>query len=181
MAKIWPVYEGKEPTVGGPWVEMPLKEVIAILNLRAEDFVSDLENTPKFGPQDRTLWHHGHKHVVVEVTPEEARREKWQPGFYLAKATPNEAFRALIQYTIATALGPENVIRADYASTSDLTGRGALRITVVIAPEAVRTLRGQKALDALVALKKRFLHLGEERTPTIEYTTEEELAQDANS
>jgi hypothetical protein len=85
MAKIWPVYEGKEPTRGGPWAEVTLSEAITLLELRPADFVSEFEVTPRFG-----------NHVIVEVDPSEAV-EKWKAGFYRSRVTPKEALDRLGQ------------------------------------------------------------------------------------
>lgn len=33
MAKIWPVYDGKVPTIGQPWAELPLTEAMRLFEL----------------------------------------------------------------------------------------------------------------------------------------------------
>ena len=43
MAKIWPVYEGRKPTSGGPWADLPVSEAVSLFELQPED-----------GPQLRT-------------------------------------------------------------------------------------------------------------------------------
>lgn len=178
MAKIWPVYEGKEPTVGGPWAEMPLLEAIQLFELRPGDFVSELAITPRFGDTTRDRTYFGFRHVVVEVGRDEGQKAKWKSGFYVSRIKPDEAFRRLIQQAFVAELGNENVIRAEYEPTTDLQGRSALKITVVIAPEATNRLAKGAALDALVGLQKRLREMREERTPIIEYATEAELQQD---
>jgi hypothetical protein len=75
-------------------------------------------------------------------------------------------------------LGSENVVRAEYEPTADSQGRGALKITVVIAPGAIKRLRDGAALDALVKLQERLRGMGERRTPIIQYATEAELQED---
>jgi hypothetical protein len=97
MAKIWPVYEGKEPTRGGPWAEVTLSEAITLLELRPADFVSEFEVTPRFGNQDHANLPGGFKHVIVELDPSEASPEKWKPGFYRSRVTPKEALDRLRQ------------------------------------------------------------------------------------
>jgi hypothetical protein len=96
MAKIWPVYEGKEPTRGGPWAEVTLSEAITLLELRPADFVSEFEVTPRFGNQDHAKLSGGFRHVIVEVDPSEAV-EKWKAGFYRSRVTPKEALDRLGQ------------------------------------------------------------------------------------
>ena len=180
MAKIWRVYDGKEPTRGGPWAELPLSEALAVFELRPEDLVSDLATTPRFGDVNRDLWYAGLKHVVVEVEPNEARRGKWKPGFYKSHFTPREAFRRIIEQPIISELGNENVIRVEYEPTTNSQGRAALRIKVVVAPDATKKLANGSVLDALVKLQSRLDEFGEARTPIIEYATEAELEQDGS-
>src|SRR5437762_769432 len=91
MANIWRVYEGREPTGGEPWGRLPLSAVIAAFDLRPDDFVGDLEHTPRFGDEKRDLRHAGFRHIVVEVEHKEAKQAKWKPGFYRARTNPGEA------------------------------------------------------------------------------------------
>lgn len=178
MAAIWPVYEGKEPTSGGPWARLPLPEAIELLELKSTDFISPLAVTPRFGDAHRDLWYGGYKHIVVEVEDNEARREKWKPGFYRSKIKPKEAFRRLIQQPFVAEFGKRNVVRVESEPAVDSQGRNALRITVVIAPNAVRALSTGSPLDASVRLKQRLGEMPIEYTPIIEYVTEAELNQD---
>jgi hypothetical protein len=112
MANIWPVYEGKTPTLGWPWASLPLSEAIALFELRPDDFVSDLETTPRFGAVDRDLTFAGFKRVVVEVETSEGRHANWKPGFYRTRIKPKEAFTILIRQALATELGQDNVLCA---------------------------------------------------------------------
>lgn len=178
MAAIWPAYEGKEPTGGGPWARIPLSEAIGLFELNSNDFVSPLTVTPRFGDAHRDLWHRGYKHVLVEVEESEARREKWKSGFYRSKIKPKEAFRRLIEQPFVAEFGRRNVVRVDTEPAVDSQGRNALRITVVIAPTAVEALSTGAPLDASVRLKQRLGQMPIEYTPIIEYVTEAELKQD---
>jgi hypothetical protein len=58
----------------------------------------------------------------------------------------------------------------------DSDGNDAVRITIIIAPSAVRRLRGEAILDTLVELRNRLDAEGEARFPIVEYATQEELA-----
>ena len=49
MVEVWFVGEGPEPTRGGPAYELPLATCIKTLGLRADDFPSGPEHTPRFG------------------------------------------------------------------------------------------------------------------------------------
>jgi hypothetical protein len=57
----------------------------------------------------------------------------------------------------------------------DIDGSDALRITVVLTPEAVEALRGGAVLDALVAVQHGLRDAGEERFPVVWWSTEAEL------
>lgn len=179
MAKIWPVYEGKEPTRGGPWAEISFSEAIRLFDLRQEDFISGLDQTPRFGDKNQTFYYRGYKHVVVEVDQGEARREKWQPGFYRSSVSPEEAFGRLLKSALASALGEKNLIRVQYSPAVDSRGEDALLVTAVIDPNAVQELESGATLDALVKLRERLREMQDERTPIVEYATEAELAQNA--
>lgn len=179
MAKIWPVYEGKHPTYGSPWAEIPFAEAVALFELRPTDFLSGLAVTPRFGDAERDLTWTGFKHIIVEVDEDEASELGWKPGFYKSRVKPKEAFRRLLQHAVAPAFGPANVVRVDYEPTIDSLGEAALRISIVLARGAVDQLARGGALDALVRLQDRLREMREYRTPIIEYATEEELAQDA--
>ncbi|MCT8999991.1 hypothetical protein [Chelativorans intermedius] len=179
MALVWPVYNGREPTRGGPWANISAPDAISLFELSEADFLSDLDKTPRFGDQRREFFHEGFRHIVIEIEPDEARRSGLKPGFYISRVDPEEAFRRLIEHAFVGALGSENVVRVEYSSTTDSSGNDAIRITVVIAPGAVKRLREGAALDALVRLRERLRDMREERNPIIEYATEAELAQNA--
>lgn len=181
MAKIWRVYEGREPTRGGPWMDLPLSEAISIFDMRPENFLSDGETKPRFGNVDRDLWYAGHKHIVVEVEYREVQKTNWPSGFYLLSIDPDEAFDRVIEHALEIELGKRNVIRWWHEPTTDSQGRDALKITVVIAPGATKTLKGGATLDAIVELQKRLHIMQDDRTPIIHYATEAELAQDGGS
>ncbi len=178
MAKIWPVYEGREPTIGAPWARLPVSEAVALFELRPDDFVSDLASTPRFGDVDRDLRIAGYRHIVVEVEPNEGRQANWQPGFYKSRITPEEAYDRLIRQALVAELGNDNVVRLEIQPTTNSQGREALKIMVVITPGATDRLEGGAVLDALVRVQERFREMREDRIPIIEYATEEELEQD---
>jgi hypothetical protein len=181
MARIWRVYEGASPTSGETWVELPLSEAVALFELAPKDFLSDLTKTPRFGDRERDRWYLGYRNIVVEIDPGESRRTKWQPGFYRSRVKPQEAFRRLIQQALVAELGQENVIRVEYEPTADSRGQDALKIMVVIKPKAAKKLATEAPLNALVRLRKRLGEMRDDRTPIIQYATEAELAQDADS
>lgn len=181
MAKIWPVYEGSEPTIGGPWADLPVSAAVSIFELRPDDFVSELTATPRFGDVDRGLIYRGYKHIVVEIDQAEGRRAKWKPGYYRSPVKPEDAFWRLVRQALAVELGDENVVRVEHESATDSRGDDALKITVVIAPGATEKLAKGASLSALVQLQLRLNAMRENRTPIIDYATEAELAEDASS
>ena len=58
----------------------------------------------------------------------------------------------------------------------DSQGDEALRVTLVLDPEAVDRITGDQALDVLVDIKRAVRAAGDERLPIIYYATEEDLA-----
>jgi hypothetical protein len=178
MAKIWPVYEGRRPTIGGPWVDIALSDAIQLLELQPSDLISDAAAAPRFGDVDRDLSFFGFKHIVVEIEPDEGKRARWKPGLYKSRIKPEEAYRRLIKQPFVAALGKDNVVRVEHAPTTDSQGRDALRVTVVIAPDAVRKLAKGAVLDALVRLRERLSEMRDDRIPIVEYATEAELLED---
>jgi hypothetical protein len=156
-----------------------LPEAIDLFELRPEDYVSDLETTPRFGVADRDLWFAGYKHIVVEVDRGEARQADFRPGFYRSRVKPNTAFGKLIHRALVTELGEKNVVRVVWEPATDSQDRDAIRITVVIAPGALKKIKDGAVLDALVRLKEQLRAMKDDRTPIIEYATEAELSQDA--
>lgn len=181
MAKIWPAYEGKEPTRGGPWVDVAVSDAIALCDLRDQDFVSDLSKTPRLGDTSRDLWYAGFRYVVVEIEPDEARAAKWKPGFYRSRLAPKEVFRRLIEQPLVAALGSDNVLRVEVAPTLDAEGRGAMLTTIVIAPDAIQRLDSEAEADAEVRLRERLREMHVAGTPIMSFATEAELAEDVGS
>jgi len=175
MANVWRLYEGREPTMGGPWVRLPLEAAIAAFDLQSDDFVSDLEHTPRFGDEKRDLRHAGFRHIVVEVEDSEGQQAHFTPGFYKTRVSPAKAPQRLVRQALAAHLGEDNVVRVELHATTDFQDRDALRITIVIPPDATQRLKG-RVLDALVAVTKRLRDMGDDRTPIVEYATEAELA-----
>jgi hypothetical protein len=64
---------------------------------------------------------------------------------------------------------------------TDSLGNDAVRLTIVIAPAAVKRLKGEAVLGLLVELRKRLDAAGEERVPILGYATRDELAASVDS
>lgn len=69
----------------------------------------------------------------------------------------------------------EGLSRVLSEEVTDSSGSDALRITLVLRPEAVSELSGDNALDLLVELQTELRSKSEERLPIVEYATEQEL------
>jgi hypothetical protein len=83
---------------------------------------------------------------------------------------------------VATAnLTPQVVRSVRSSSTADSEGRDALRIMIVIEPDAVARVSGDAVVDTLVQLQDRLRQEGEDRLPIVEYATEEELENSGDS
>ena len=181
MAKIWPAYDGKNPTSGECWAELSLSDAVELFELTPGQFVSDLTVTPRFGDMKRDLTWAGFKQVLVEVERGEATKSKWKSGFYASRIKPKEGFRRLIQHAVATELGSRNVVRVECVPTVDSLGQDALTVTVVLTPGAPGRIADEAVVNASVKLRDRLLEMSDYSTPIIEYATEAELAEDAGS
>jgi hypothetical protein len=82
----------------------------------------------------------------------------------------------IVEKEAKPSLGKANVVRAFTEPGTDADGHDALRITIVITPEAIPTIDGDALLDNLLNIHDRLKQAGEERTPMVGYATEEELA-----
>jgi hypothetical protein len=176
MADIWPVFEGREPTRGGPWLSLPLEEAIELLELKPRHFISDPNRTPRFGPQDRDLSLFGYKHVVVEVRDEESRPPDWKEGFYRSPVSPEDAFDRVLRHVVGPIIGEANVLRVEHVPSIDSKGRVTARVTIVLAPSALRHITGEISLQAVGRLQEQLAVMGSEGMPTLQYATEDELA-----
>jgi hypothetical protein len=81
----------------------------------------------------------------------------------------------IVTHVVEANTAPKGVQRviAEPASTSE--GEEALRITVVLTPEAVTQLASGHPLDVLVQISDQLRGAGDQRFPILKYATEEEL------
>ena len=175
MAKIWPVYEGPEPTRPAPWASMPFEEAIELLKLEKKDYLGGYDTTPRFGDVSQDRLPRGFKHIVVELDKAEAKRVNWSAGFYRAKVKPPDAFNLLLKRAAAKELGSNNVLRVITKPAVDSNGNGAIKVTVVVAENTIGKVANNAVLNALVGLRERLHEMRDDRTPIIEYATEKEL------
>ncbi len=89
MAKVWFVRERPDPTTGTPAYDISLQQCIDQLGLTKNDWLHDLDRTPRFQaprsvavPEDR--------HVVCQVDDPEASEWGWRTGYYLLEISPKE-------------------------------------------------------------------------------------------
>ena len=83
---------------------------------------------------------------------------------------------------IAKRIAVSNLTSANVSSilsstTTDSTGHAAVKITIVIPPEAETRINGDAALDTLVQIQSRLRDEGDDRTPIVEYVTRKELKE----
>ena len=68
-----------------------------------------------------------------------------------------------------------------FSANTKATGEDALRITIVIKPEAVQLLKGNPLLDTLLQIRQSLQQAGETRLPILEYSTPDELEEDGDT
>ena len=74
-------------------------------------------------------------------------------------------------------LGDKNVLRGFAEPIIDPEGRDAVRVTIVVTPNAEARIDGDALLQTLLQINKKLRQAGEERQSVVYYTTEEELAE----
>lgn len=77
-------------------------------------------------------------------------------------------------------LGTEIIDRITSADTIDSEGREAVRITVILVPNAARKLGGDAALDTLVEIQQKLAAAGESRLATIDYGEAGEIFEESD-
>jgi hypothetical protein len=83
---------------------------------------------------------------------------------------------------VATAnLSQQNFTSVLSSSSTDSTGHEALRITIIIPAGAENRIQGNATLSTLVQMQERLREAGDDRFAIIEYSTEKELAEGADS
>src|SRR5262245_45541575 len=91
---------------------------------------------------------------------------------------------AQIAKQVATAnLSGSSVSSTSSVSTVDFEGRDAVLITIVLTSDSAASIKskGSEVLDTLVQIKQKLQEQGEERFPIVEYATQEELNEGADS
>jgi len=78
-------------------------------------------------------------------------------------------------------LSPQFVRWVTSSPGIDSQGEEVLRILVVLEPNAVAEIQGDAVVDTLLQLHDRRREAGEERSPLVEYATEDELKDDGDS
>ena len=86
----------------------------------------------------------------------------------------------IVADTARSWLGKENVVAALSEPIDDAFGRDALRVTIVIKPEAVPKLEGDDLIEALVRIQERLQGAGEERFASVRYLTQQDLVDDVD-
>jgi hypothetical protein len=78
-------------------------------------------------------------------------------------------------------LPSHSVERVESTETIDSEGQSAVRVLIVLRPNVVQKLKGDAVLDTLVSIQNKLSDAGEERLSIVEYATEDELRESADS
>ena len=89
------------------------------------------------------------------------------------------ALDALADRAARAHLGEENYVRSYTAPWVDSQGEEVVRVTMVIPLDAAWRIGGERAGDLLHELRQDLFNSGDDRVPTIEYTTEQDLVDEA--
>ena len=87
----------------------------------------------------------------------------------------------IVEKAAKHALGKKLVDRVFAEPGMDAEGHNAVRITIVVKPDAVDKIDGDLLLDNLLEIHDALRERGEERTPIVGYATEAELAESDDS
>jgi hypothetical protein len=93
----------------------------------------------------------------------------------------NSQIREIANEVAKAHLHRKNVTDVLAEPVIDSEGHEALKITIVIDGKALKKLKGGAVLDTLVGIQDHLREAGEERLPTIEYTTADELENGADT
>jgi hypothetical protein len=85
-----------------------------------------------------------------------------------------KAIRQIAKRAATSNLGSANFSSIINSTTTNSTGREALRIMIVIPPGAETKIRGDAALDTIVEIQDRLRKAGEERFALVEFATKKE-------
>jgi hypothetical protein len=83
----------------------------------------------------------------------------------------------IVEKTARSSFGKKNVVRVFSEPGIDSEGEDAVRITIVLTPDAGDKIDGDALLNNLLKVHDGLQQRGEERTPMVGYATEEELAE----
>lgn len=88
-----------------------------------------------------------------------------------------EQLKKIISDVVATHTTPGSVIDVMTEPATAFDGEEAVRITIVLTPNAVTQLEAGPAGDTVIQIMDRLRAAGEERFPILQYATEAELEQ----
>ncbi|MGD9538532.1 MAG: hypothetical protein AB7P52_11445 [Alphaproteobacteria bacterium] len=94
----------------------------------------------------------------------------------MLKMLPNHRIKEIVEAAVRSTLERGSFIRTFAEPILDFEGGDALRITIVIEPNAIDKLTGEAVMNTLAEIQDRLRDEGEERFPIVEYATEEDLA-----
>jgi hypothetical protein len=92
-----------------------------------------------------------------------------------------EKISEIVSEVVAANTSPSSVRRVTSEPATAFEGEEAVRITIVVTPDAVTQLEAGPVGDTVVTIMDRLRDAGEERFPILQYATEEELEQIGDS
>ncbi len=92
-----------------------------------------------------------------------------------------EQISRIVSEVVAANTSPDSVRAVTSEPATAFEGEEAVRITIVVTPDAVAHLEAGPAGDTVVQIMERLRNAGEERFPILQYATKEELEQVGDS
>lgn len=86
---------------------------------------------------------------------------------------------ALVARVASASLGGHTITRVMSGPSVDLDGLNAVRVTIVLSNDDIE-VTGDAAMNTIVDLHQALQRAGDDRFPLVDFTTEEDLASDAD-
>jgi hypothetical protein len=92
-----------------------------------------------------------------------------------------EQIRQIAREVATANLSSEAISTVLAAPFTDSEGVQAIRITIIVKPDFLEKIKGDDTLNTLVDMHARLQKAGEDRFPSVEYATEDELQESGNA
>jgi hypothetical protein len=93
---VWFVRDGPQEQRGSSAYDEALETCVDRLGLRREQWIANLEKSPRFGDQSkpRSIFD-PYRHVVCKIDDAEAKSTNWKAGYYRIALSPEEVIAIL--------------------------------------------------------------------------------------